>query len=139
MGGENVEPQIIENAICRSIYVESCVAVGQDKKYIGALIVPRKDNILQYAKDTNVYYDNYESLLESNEIHNLIREEIDRFTDEKNGFRTCEKVAKFISLPESFQIGKEINAKQIVMRHKIETIYSKEIAKLFASRSNSLT
>lgn len=139
MGGENVEPQIIENAICRSIYVESCVAVGQDKKYIGALIVPRKDNILQYAKDNNVYYDNYESLLESNEIHNLIREEIDRFTDEKNGFRTCEKVAKFISLPESFQIGKEINAKQIVMRHKIETIYSKEIAKLFASRSNSLT
>ncbi len=137
MGGENIEPQIIENAICRSVYVESCVAVGQDKKYIGALIVPRKDNILQYANENRIYYDDYQSLLELNEIHNLIRGEIDRFTDEKNGFRTCEKVAKFILLPESFQIGKEINAKQIVMRHKIETIYSKEITKLFASKLNS--
>ena len=136
MGGENVEPQIIENAICRSIYVESCVAVGQDKKYIGALIVCRKDNILHFAKENNIYYDTYETLLETSEIQNLIREEIDRFTDEKNGFRTCEKVAKFIILPESFQIGKEINAKQIVMRHKIEKLYAREITKLFASKSN---
>lgn len=136
MGGENIEPQIIENAICRSIYVESCVAVGQDKKYIGALIVARKDNILHFAKDNNIYYDTYETLLETSEVQNLIREEIDRFTDEKNGFRTCEKVGKFTLLSESFRIGQEINAKQVVMRHKIEKIYAKEIARLFASRSN---
>lgn len=139
MGGENVEPQIIENAICRSVYVESCVAVGQDKKFIGALIVPRKHTVMQYARDNSIYYDTYETLLETSEIRNLIRGEIDRFTDEKNGFRTCEKVARFILLPESFEIGKEINAKQVVMRHKIEKLYSKEITKLFAPRSNSLT
>ena len=139
MGGENIEPQVIENAICRSKYVESCVVVGQDKKYIGALIVPRKSMIVQFATDNNIFYDTYESLLETREIQNLIREEIDNYIDEKNGFRTCERVGKFVLLIDSFQIGKEINAKQIVMRHKIEKIYSKEIKALFASKNGSVT
>lgn len=137
MGGENIEPQLIENAICRSKYVESCVAVGQDKKYIGALIVPRKANILQYASDNNILYGSYDSLIETSEIENLIRQEIDNFICEKNGFRTCERVGKFCLLASSFEIGKEINAKQIVMRHKIEKLYAKEIKAIFTSRNNS--
>lgn len=138
MGGENIEPGVVENAICRSKYIEACVVVGQDKKYIGALIVPTKVTIKQYASDNNIFYDTYESLLETNEIQNLIREEIDNYIDEKSGFRTCERVGRFVLLQDSFQIGKEINAKQIVMRHKIEKIYSKEIKTLFSSKSNSV-
>ena len=131
LGGENIEPQIIENAICRSKFVESAVVVGQDKKYIAALIVPYKDAITSYAAENRVYYDTYESLLNASEIYNLIRGEIDNLVDDKNGFRTCERVAKFILLPESFKIGKEINGKQIVMRHQIEKIYAREIRSLF--------
>ncbi|MCQ2611280.1 MAG: AMP-binding protein [Treponema sp.] len=137
LGGENVEPQPIESAICRSKYVESAVVVGQDKKYIAALIVPSKDRILQYANDNRIMYDTYDSLIETSEINTLIREEIDDLVDEKTGFRTCERVGKFTLLNESFKIGKEINAKQIVMRHKIEKLYAKEIKALFAGRNSS--
>lgn len=137
MSGENIEPQVVENAICRSKYVESCVVVGQDKKYIGALIVPRKASLLQYANDNNILYGSYDSLLETSEILNLIREEIDNFIDEKNGFRTCERIGRFALLAESFKIGKEINAKQIVMRHKIEKLYAREIRSLFAAKNNN--
>ena len=137
MSGENIEPQVVENAICRSKYVESCVVVGQDKKYIGALIVPRKASLLQYANDNNILYGSYDSLLATSEILNLIREEIDNFIDEKNGFRTCERIGRFALLAESFKIGKEINAKQIVMRHKIEKLYAREIRSLFAAKNNN--
>ncbi len=136
LGGENVEPQVIETAISRSRYVESAVVVGQDKKYIGALIVPIKDTILQYASDNGIFYDSYDSLIEMSEIRNLIKGEIDNLVDEKNGFRTCERVGKFVLLSESFQIGKEINAKQVVMRHQIEKLYAKEIKSLF-TKSNA--
>lgn len=131
LGGENIEPVVIENAICRSKYVESAVVVGQDKKYIAALIVPLKDMILQFANDNRIYYDTYESLLEASEIQNLIREEIDGLVDDRNGFRTCERVAKFALLSESFKIGQEINGKQVVMRHKIEKLYARQIRQLF--------
>ena len=131
LGGENIEPQVLENAICRSKFVESAVVVGQDKKYIAALIVPYKEALMAYAAENRVYYDTYESLLKASEIYNLIRGQIDDLIDDKNGFRACERVAKFILLPESFKIGKEINGKQVVMRHQIEKIYAKEIRSLF--------
>ncbi|MBR5097217.1 MAG: long-chain fatty acid--CoA ligase, partial [Treponema sp.] len=131
LGGENIEPQIVENAICRSKFVESTVVVGQDKKYIAALIVPNKDALTAFAAENRIYYDTYESLLNASEIYNLIRGEIDNLVDDKNGFRTCERVAKFILLPESFKIGKEINGKQVVMRHQIDKIYAREIRSLF--------
>ena len=131
LGGENIEPQVVESAICRSKFIESAVVVGQDKKYIAALLVPYKDALLAYAAENRIYCDSYESLLNATEISNLIRSEIDGLVDDKNGFRTCERVAKFVLLPESFKIGKEINGKQIVMRHKIEKIYAREIKSLF--------
>ncbi|MCR5046128.1 MAG: long-chain fatty acid--CoA ligase [Treponema sp.] len=131
LGGENIEPQVVENAICRSKFIESAVVVGQDKKYIAALIVPYKDALENFAAENHVYHDNYESLLNASETFNLIRGEIDNLVDDKNGFRTCERVAKFVLLPESFKIGKEINGKQIVMRHKIEKIYAREIRSMF--------
>lgn len=131
LGGENIEPQTIESAISRSKFVESVVIVGQDKKYIAALIVPNKDALTAFAAENRIYYDTYESLLNASEIYNLIRGEIDNLVDDKNGFRTCERVGKFVLLPESFKIGKEINGKQIVMRHQIDKIYAREIRSLF--------
>lgn len=138
LGGENIEPLLIENTISRSKYIESSVIVGQDQRYIGALIVPIKDRILQYANDNNIMYGSYASLLESNEINNLIKEEIDSLLDEKTGFRTCERIGRFVLLPESFKIGREINAKQTVMRHKIEKLYAKEIKIIFSKKSLSV-
>ena len=134
LGGENIEPHVVESAICRSKFVESAVVVGQDKKYIAALIVPCKEALLAYAAENRIYCDSYESLLKASEIYNLIRGEIDGLVDEKNGFRACERVAKFALLPESFKIGKEINGKQVVMRHKIEKIYAREIRSLFSKQ-----
>ena len=134
LGGENIEPGVVEAAICRSKFIESAVVVGQDKKYIAALVVPNKDALLSYAAENRIYCDSYESILRATEISNLIRGEIDGLVDEKNGFRACERVAKFALLPESFKIGKEINGKQVVMRHKIEKIYAREIRSLFSKQ-----
>ncbi|MEQ9362592.1 MAG: AMP-binding protein, partial [Leptospirales bacterium] len=42
-GGENVEPGPIEVTLTESVYVGQCVVVGQDRKTLSALIVPRWD------------------------------------------------------------------------------------------------
>ena len=131
LGGENIEPQVIEKAINASPYIERAVVVGQDKKYLGALVVPDQQNVLSYAEENNILYDNYESLLETKEIQNLFQTEIDTLDNAKNGFRTCERIGKFVLLKKSFELGKEINAKQELMRHKITEIYKKEYSRLF--------
>ncbi|MBR4464421.1 MAG: long-chain fatty acid--CoA ligase [Treponema sp.] len=131
LGGENIEPQVIEKAVNASPYIERTVVVGQDKKYVAALIVPDQQNVLAYAEENNIVYDNYEELLETNEIQNMFRTEIDALDNAKTGFRTCERIFKFVLLTKPFEIGVEINAKQELMRHKIVSLYKKEYNSLF--------
>lgn len=131
LGGENIEPAVIEKALNSSQYIERSVVLGQDKKYVAALIVPDDSGVTAYAEENNIVYDNYETLLETNEIQNLFRTEIDSLVNAKTGFRTCERVFKFTLLKDKFEIGKEINAKQELMRHKIGQIYKKQISKMF--------
>ena len=94
-------------------------------------IVPDDSGVTAYAEENNIVYDNYETLLETNEIQNLFRTEIDSLVNAKTGFRTCERVFKFTLLKDKFEIGKEINAKQELMRHKIGQTYKKQISKMF--------
>ena len=131
LGGENIEPAVIEKAINASPYVERTVVVGQDQKYVGALIVPDQSNVLSYAEENNIVYDTYESLLDTSEIQNLFRSEIDALDNAKTGFRTCERIFKFAVLKHSFELNREINAKQELMRHQINKIYKKEISRIF--------
>ncbi len=131
LGGENIEPASIESALVISEYIETPVVLGQDQKYLAALIVPAKDNVESYAKENNIAYDSYEKLLETKEITSLIRSELDLRIVEEEGFRPYERISKFALLSESFQVSKELSAKQEMMRHKIVEIYKDKIDPMF--------
>jgi long-chain acyl-CoA synthetase len=138
LGGENIEPAVIEAALVNSPYIERVMVVGQDKKYIGALIVPAKEALIEWANESRIMYSTWESLIVSNEVKLLIREEIEDRVSDKTGFRTCERVSRFIILPESFQQGVEINAKGEMMRFKILKLYDRQIKKLFPPENTAV-
>ncbi len=48
--GENIEPQPIEDACARSLYIDQIMLVGQDQRSLGALIVPNLDALQQWAR-----------------------------------------------------------------------------------------
>ena len=56
LGGENIEPAVIEASLLNSPYIERVMIVGQDKKYIAALIVPAKDVLTEWANTSLVMY-----------------------------------------------------------------------------------
>ena len=132
LGGENIEPAVIEGELKGSDFIESVVVMGQDKKYLGALIVPSKENVMAWAAENGVPNEYYEGVLESAEVKNLIQSEIDIKINSSKEFRTCERIYKFVLLQESFKVGEELSAKQEMMRHKIAEKYSKEIEKIFS-------
>ena len=131
LGGENIEPAVIEGELKGSDFIESVVVMGQDKKYLAALIVPSKENVMAWAAENGVPNEYYEGVLESAEVKNLIQSEIDNKINSSKEFRTCERIYKFVLLQESFKVGEELSAKQEMMRHKIAEKYAKEIAILF--------
>lgn len=131
LGGENIEPSMLEAGLAGSDYVESSMVVGQDQRYLGCLIVPNKEAVLKYAEDNKIAVTDYEALLETSEIQNLFVSEIARLISQANGFRMCERINKFVLVPNSFQVGVELSAKQEMMRYKISEKYAEKIATMF--------
>ncbi len=132
LGGENVEPAPIEEKLKLSPYIASGVVIGQDRKFLGALILVDESNVKLWAEENNVPYTDDAGLFTGPEVHELLSEEIAGIISAKNGFKLFEKIVKFTVLPEQFEIGRELSAKQEIKRHVINEIYSKEIKKIYS-------
>lgn len=131
LGGENVEPLPIEMKIQESRFVQTAVVVGQDQRYLAALIVPEKDEIESFAKESVLAYKTYADLLKTTEINHLIENEVGLRVNAKNGFKMYERINKVALLEKPFEVGVELSAKQEIMRYKINDLYAKEIKSLY--------
>ncbi|MGE4453949.1 MAG: long-chain fatty acid--CoA ligase [Sphaerochaeta sp.] len=131
-GGENLEPVPIEAKLCESEYIDQAIVLGQDKKYLGALIVLNKQRIEEYLKEKQIPYLS-DKLYQMQEVRKLIEQSISEIINSKHGFKSFEHIARFKLLPKSFEVGKELSAKQELKRFEINRIYQKEIDELFVS------
>ena len=131
LGGENVEPLPIEMKIQESRYIQTAVVVGQDQRYLAALIVPEKDEVEGFARESGLEYKTYSDLLKTPEINHLIENEVGLRINAKNGFKMYERINKVGLLEKTFEVGVELSAKQEIMRYKINDIYAKEIKALY--------
>lgn len=131
LGGENVEPEPIENALCNSAFIKKALVAGQDKKCVAALIVCAMEELLDWADTNRVMYSSLEELLELNEVQMLYRNEIDSRVCEKTGFRTCERISRFVLLDKDFTVGKELNAKGSIVRSAALKAHEKALRYLF--------
>ena len=131
-GGENVEPVPIEQKLNESRYIKSAIVVGQDEKFLGALILVDEDEIKNYAAENGIQYDTYENLLKSEDVLKLYDSEINGLVNQKTGFKTFERISKFALITKNFEVGVELSAKQEIMRYRLAEIYKEQIAGIFA-------
>lgn len=131
LGGENVEPVPIESKLAESRFIKSSVVVGQDQRYLGALILPDEEEIKAYASENGLQYESYDSLLASEEIQKLFDSEINTLVNPRTGFKMFERVNKFALITKPFEVGVELSAKQEIMRYRLAEIYKTEIESIF--------
>ncbi len=131
LGGENVEPLPIEQRICDSPYVKQAVVLGQDQRFLAALVVPDQEVVTAWAKENTVPIVDYETMLRQPEVRELIDYEINQAVNQKTGFKSFERIFRFELLASPFEVGKELSAKQEIKRHAIAELYRHEIARLF--------
>ena len=131
LGGENVEPLPIEDAILESEYIDQIMTVGQDQKFLGALVVPNLEALERWAQKEKVPYSSKEDLLDNAQANEMIAEEINARVNSERGFRVWERIFRFKMIPKHFAVGVELSAKQEMKRNVIADIYKKEIAEIF--------
>ena len=131
-GGENIEPVPIEDKCLESEYIDQIIVLGQDQRYLAALIVPNFELIEQKASELEIPYMDRDELLLSAEINDLIENEIKTRITAANGFRHFERIFKFKLLSENFEVGKELTQTMKLRRSVINEKYKSDIKKLFS-------
>jgi long-chain acyl-CoA synthetase len=125
--GENVEPEPIEMCLQQSPYIENCVVMGQDKKFLGVLIVPSLIDLrLLGFKEHTV-----EEILKNDIAMKIVRNDIKRLISSTNGFKKYEQIRYIGYLTESLKVGEELTNLFKIKRHVIEKKYNDQIVELF--------
>lgn len=131
--GENVEPEPIEMRLQQSRFIENCMVVGQDKKYLNALIVP----VLEEFRQSGFEAGSIEELATNAEVQKVIRDEIRHITAASNEFKRYEQIRDFRLLNGQFQVGDELTNLYKIKRHVIEEKYGHVISDLFSRQSSN--
>ncbi|MBD2464625.1 long-chain fatty acid--CoA ligase [Oscillatoria sp. FACHB-1407] len=120
--GENIEPQPIEDACLRSVYIDQIMLVGQDQRSLGALIVPNLEALAQWAQAQNVPLLPDGSVdLQHPAVQELYRQELNREVKNRPGYRADDRIGPFRLLSEAFTIDNGLLTQTLKIRRAVVT------------------
>jgi long-chain acyl-CoA synthetase len=131
LGGENVEPTPIEDALTESPYIAQVMVVGQDRKTLGALVVPNFNALRKWMTKRGLEGKDPEAICAKEGVVTLIREEIRRLIHAEHGFKPFEKIPRFQLLGREFSIGEELTQTLKKKRNVILERYSYLIEEMY--------
>ncbi len=129
--GKYISPQKLETLIGQDPMIEQVVVVGDNRKYVTALIVPVVDRLHELADELEIKFNDGKELLKNTHIREYISDRIDVLQEELSSY---EKVRDFTLLPEPFSIEANtltstLKTKRKVIlelyRQQIEAMYKK--------------
>lgn len=132
--GENIEPQPIEDACLRSPYIDQIVLVGQDRRAIGALIVPNFEALQQWAQTTGTALNTEDAaaLNANGALQDLLRKELTREVQNRPGYRPDDRIGAFWLLLEPFSPENGLMTQTLkIKRPVVANRYATEIAALY--------
>ncbi len=129
--GENIEPQPIEDSCLRSPYIGQIMLVGQDQRFLGALIVPNHEALQQWAATQNLEIS--PSDLDNKAITDLYCLEVSREVQNRPGYRPDERISTFKLIAEPFSLENGTMTQTLkIKRSVVMDRYQDIIDKMFA-------
>jgi long-chain acyl-CoA synthetase len=129
-GGKYVAPQMVENVLKESNFIEQICVVGEGQKFPSALIVPSFDVLKEWSKIHKIDYTNDAQMIDNQEVIKKMYEEVEKLNAR---FAQYERVKKIALLPKIWTIESgEITPTLKPKRKVISTKYKAEIEKLYA-------
>ncbi len=130
--GENIDPTRIENTITMFPFIEDAVLVGQDKKGLGALLVPNLDELRAFiSTKMKGYKKEGEEILSDSSALGHVKKEMNKLLNPTKGFKPHERLHNIAFLKKEFTLGDELTNTLKKKRHIIEKKYKEIINSLF--------
>lgn len=114
--GRYVSPQKLELLLSQDSYIEQVVVVGDDKKYVSALIVPSFEKLEMKMQEMGFPPVDRLKLIKEENVLSFYRNNIDLLQQELSPH---EKIIKFTLLPEPFTIENSVLTNTLKIKRKI--------------------
>jgi long-chain acyl-CoA synthetase len=130
-GGKYVAPQPIENKMKESPFIEQIVLIGDNLRFVSALIVPGFSKLKEWAKQHGIEYTSNEEIIKNSMVVTMITDIVDEYN---KLFNQVEQVKKFTLIPREFSIDRqEMTPKLSIRRKNIIANFEKEIEAMYTS------
>ena len=127
--GKYISPQKLETLIGQDPMIEQVVVIGDNRKYVTALIVPVVERLQTLAEELEIKFKDASELMKHAGVREHIKERINKLQKELSGY---EKVKEFTLLHEPFSI--ETNTLTSTLKTKRKVIiarYKKQIEAMY--------
>ncbi len=135
-GGKYVAPAPIEARLKESFLIEQAMVVGEQRKFVSAIIVPAMDALKNWANQKQINYSNEDELLNTARVIARFQREIDKINPD---FSHVEQIKKFILVKDVWEINKadgsegELTPTLKLKRRVIRRKYAKEIEQMYTT------
>ena len=128
-GGKNVAPQPMEVTLTSNKYVEQCLAIGDDRNFISALIVPSRENLIPWAESNGVESSNWETLCSDPKVYDMYNAIVE---EAMSKFSRYESIRKITLIPEEWTVeGGELTPKLSIKRKVVTEKHAAEIDAMY--------
>jgi long-chain acyl-CoA synthetase len=100
-GGKYVAPQVIENKLKQSFFIEQVIVIGEYQKHPAALIVPSFEFLKKWCVDLGMDTESNKEIIKDEIVIHKIKEEIHKINKE---FGSWEQIKKFELLDREWTV-----------------------------------
>jgi len=123
-GGKYIAPQIIENKLKESPFIEQVLVIGENQKFASALIVPSFLFAKEWCRKKGIQINTNQDIVDSPDVVNQIKHEIARINSTLGSY---EQIKKFELLPREWNIESGEITPKMSLKRKVITETNKEL------------
>lgn len=126
--GKYIAPQAIEMVMSGDNYIEQIAVIGDQRKFVSALIVPAYPLLEKYAGEKGISFESREELVKNKDIIHFIEARVE---EHQKNLASYEKIKRFTLLPEPFMMGCELTDTLKLRRPVVLQKYATEIEAMY--------
>ncbi|ASB49680.1 AMP-dependent synthetase/ligase [Alkalitalea saponilacus] len=97
--GKYIAPQVIENMLKESFFIEQAMVVGENEKFASALILPNFEYLHLWAHERRIHFRDNMELISLNTVQKRFQQEIDHYNKQLGKF---EQLSRFRLVHEAW-------------------------------------
>ncbi len=122
--GKYISPQVIENKLKETLYIENCIVVGANQKFATALIIPNFEKMKIWATKNKLNITSNDELIQNKMVINKINKEINEINKTLAAF---EQIKREVLINDEWSVANGMLSQTLKLKRNNITKKYKEV------------